>query len=298
MKCCACFLLSARSNRIGYRFCFEEKSMTTLQMRLKTAALALALAFPLSDAGNAQSLRGEIEGIVHDYLASHPDEVGLIVKDYLVRHPEVIQQVLTEMIKKRSTPTSSSASASTDQLDRSAVVRNNAKQIFSSPLQVNLGNPDGDVTLVEFFDYNCGFCKRALGDTLDLIKSDSKLKVVLKELPILGPGSVEAARVAIAVHMQDADGKKYLEFHRKLLGDRTQANKARALDVARELGLDLARIEQDMNSPEVNATIDESSKLAQMLGINGTPSYVVGSSVVVGAVGSTTLFEKIKLARQ
>jgi protein-disulfide isomerase len=273
--------------------------MVMLLMRFKTAALALALAFPLSVAGNAQSLRGEIDGIVHDYLASHPDEIGAIVKDYLVKHPEVIQQVLTEMIKKRSAPTTTSSSpASSDQLDRGAVVRGNAKQIFSSPLQVNLGNPDGDVTLVEFFDYNCGFCKRALGDTLDLIKSDPKLKVVLKELPILGPGSIEAARVAIAVHMQDADGKKYLEFHRKLLGDRTRANKARALDVAKELGLDMARIEQDMNSPEVNATIDESSKLAQMLGINGTPSYVVGSNVVVGAVGSTALFEKIKLARQ
>jgi protein-disulfide isomerase len=274
--------------------------MTTLANRLTTPAITLAMALSLSPAGNAQSLRGEIESVVQEYLASHPDEVGQLVKDYLLKHPEVIQQVITEMIKRRSAPagSSTSASARADPVDRSAVVRNNAGQIFSSARQVNLGNSDGDVTLVEFFDYNCGYCKRALADTLDLIKSDSKLKIVLKELPILGPGSVEAARVSVAVHMQDGEGKRYLEFHRRLLGDKGPANKARAIEVARDLGFDSARIEQDMNSPEANATIEESGKLARMLGINGTPAYVVGSSVVIGAVGSSALVERINLARK
>ena len=90
--------------------------------------------------------------------------------------------------------------------------------MFSSPHQVVLGNPPGNVTFVEFFDYNCGYCKRAMSDMLTLLKNDPKLKVVLKEFPVLGPGSVEAAQVAVAVRMQDKTGKKYLEFHQKLLG--------------------------------------------------------------------------------
>ena len=127
-----------------------------------------------------------------------------------------------------------------------AAVKDNAETIFNSPRQVVTGNPQGDVTFVEFFDYNCGYCKRAMDDMFDLMKSDPKLKVVLKEFPVLGPGSVEAARVAVAVRMQDKTGKKYIDFHQKLLGGRGQADKARALAVAKEVGLDMARIERDM----------------------------------------------------
>ena len=109
-----------------------------------------------------------------------------------------------------------------------ASIAKNAETIFNSPRGVTLGNKDGDVTFVEFFDYNCGYCKRAMADMLDLMKTDPKLKVVLKEFPVLGPGSVEAAQVAVAVRMQDPGGKKYLDFHQKLLGGRGQADKARA----------------------------------------------------------------------
>ncbi len=124
-----------------------------------------------------------------------------------------------------------------------------------------------------------------MDDMLALMKSDPKLKVVLKEFPVLGPGSVEAAQVAVAVRMQDPTGKKYLDFHQKLLGGRGQADKAAALAAAKAAGLDLARIERDMNSPEVKTTLEESFKLAEALGMNGTPSYVIGKDVVVGAVG-------------
>ena len=107
--------------------------------------------------------------------------------------------------------------------------------------------------MVEFFDYNCGFCKRAMTDMLDLMKNDGKLKVVLKEFPVLGEGSVEAAHVAVAVRMQDKTGKKYIDFHQKLLGGRGPADKARALAAAKEAGFDMARIEKDMQSDEVKA---------------------------------------------
>jgi protein-disulfide isomerase len=121
---------------------------------------------------------------------------------------------------------------------------------------------------------------------------------VLKEFPVLGEGSIQAAQVAAAVRMQDSTGgKKYLEFHQKLLGGRGQADLARALAAAKEVGLDVARIEKDMASDEVKTTIEENFKLAEALGLNGTPSYVVGNDVLVGAVGLNTLKEKVNSAR-
>ena len=161
-----------------------------------------------------------------------------------------------------------------------------------------LGNPQGDVTFVEFFDYNCGYCKRALNDMVEIMGKDPKLKVVLKEFPVLGPGSVEAAQVAVAVRMQDKTGKKYLEFHQKLLGGRGQVDKAKALAAAKEIGLDMARLDKDLKSDEIGKTLEESMKLAEALGLNGTPSYVIGNDVVIGAVGQAQLSQKIQAARQ
>ena len=136
-----------------------------------------------------------------------------------------------------------------------------------------------------------------MADMLDLMKADPKLKVVLKEFPVLSQGSVEAAQVAVAVRMQDPTGKKYLDFHQKLLSGRGEADKARALAAAKEAGLDMARLEKDMASPEVRATLEENFKLAESMGMNGTPSYVIGKQVVIGAVGVESLKEKIGIAR-
>ena len=166
-----------------------------------------------------------------------------------------------------------------------------------APRGVVVGNRDGDVNFVEFFDYNCGYCKHAMADMLTLMKSDSKLRVVLKEFPVLGPSSVEAAQVAVAVRMQDPSGKKYLDFHQKLLNGRGQADKARAMAAAKDAGLDMAKLEKDLASPEINATLNENFKLAEEMGLNGTPSYVIGKDVVVGAVGAPGLAKKISEAR-
>jgi len=216
-------------------------------------------------------------------------EIENIVKDYLLNHPEVMQDVMAELEKRQQ---------AADVEKHRAAVAENSTTLFSSPHQVVLGNPRGNVTMVEFFDYNCGFCKRALSDMLDLLKTDPNLKFVLKEFPVLGEGSIEAARVAVAARMQDVTGKKYVEFHQKLLGGRAQADKARALAVAKEVGFDMARIEKDMGSDEVKKTIDEDMKLADALGVSGTPSYVVGDEVVVGAVGLDALREKINAERK
>jgi len=241
-------------------------------------ALAFALAFGLS----------AVPAGAQNFSEPQRTEIEKIIKDYLLAHPEVLQEAMSELEKKQQVAEAEKA--------RSAI-KNHSDALFNSPRQVVLGNPQGDVTFVEFFDYNCGYCKRALTDMTTLLGNDPKLKVVLKEFPVLGPGSVEAAQVAVAVRMQDKTGKKYLEFHQKLLGGRGQADKARALAAAKDVGLDVARLEKDMKSDEVSKTIEESMKLAEALGLNGTPSYVIGSDVVIGAVGLPALTQKIQAAR-
>jgi protein-disulfide isomerase len=215
-------------------------------------------------------------------------EIERIIRDYLMKNPEVLQEAIGELEKRQ---------ARSDAEKNVAAIKDNAEALFNSPRHVVIGNPNGDVTFVEFFDYNCGYCKRAVADMMALMESDPKLKIVLKEFPVLGPGSQDAAKVAVAVRMQDKTGKKYMDFHQKLLGGRGQADKARALAAAKEAGLDMAKLEKDLTSPEVRATLEENFKLAEDMGMNGTPSYVIGKQVVIGAVGVDTLREKIGVAR-
>ena len=206
-------------------------------------------------------------------------EIEKIIKDYLVAHPEVLEEASAELDKRKQVAEAEKAKTE---------IKNHSEALFNSSRQVTIGNAGGDVTLVEFFDYNCGYCKRALTDLTTIMKQDPKLRVVLKEFPVLGPGSVDAAKVAVAVRMQDP-GKKYFDFHQRLLGGRGQADKARALAAAKEAGLDMARLDKDLASDEVRISLEESFKLAEALGLNGTPSYVVGKDVVVGAVGKDAL---------
>ena len=216
-------------------------------------------------------------------------DIERIIKEYLLSHPEVLQQAVAELEKRQQAAEAEKA--------RTAI-KSNSEALFNSPRQVVVGNPKGDVTLVEFFDYNCGYCKRAMTDMFDLMKNDGKLKVVLKEFPVLGPGSVEAAQVAVAVRMQDKTGKKYLDFHQRLLGARGPADKAHALAAAKEAGFDMARIEKDLASEEVKETLRENMKVADAIGINGTPSYIIGSDVVIGAQGYDVLKEKVDASRK
>jgi protein-disulfide isomerase len=245
--------------------------------RLLAPALIALAAFGAPKVASAQS-----------FTDVQRSDIETIVKNYLVAHPEVLEEAMNELTKRQA--------AAEDQKHQESIAKN-ANTIFNSPRGVTLGNKDGDVTFVEFFDYNCGYCKRAMADMLDLLKNDRKLKVVLKEFPVLSEGSVDAAKVAVAVRMQDPTGQKYLDFHQKLLGGRGPADKARAMAAAKDAGLDTAKIEKDMQSPEVKATIEENFKLAEDMGMNGTPSYVIGKQVVVGAVGLDGLKEKIDIAR-
>lgn len=223
-----------------------------------------------------------------NFSASHRIEIEKIVKDYLLANPEILEEVSAELTKRQ---------AVAKKEEQRAAVEKNAETIFNSPRGVIVGNRDGDVNIVEFFDYNCPYCKKAMNDMIEVMNGDPKLRVVLKEFPVLGPGSVEAAQVAVALRMQDAGGKKYIIFRQKMLNGRGQADKARALFAAKEAGADIARLEKDLASPEVAATLNENFKLAEAMGLNGTPSYVIGTEVVVGAVGVEILSKKILQAR-
>jgi protein-disulfide isomerase len=253
----------------------KEHKMTSILRSLPAAGALLLAAFALP--AGAQSISSAQRG-----------EIEAIIKDYLVKNPEVLQEALMELEKRQ-------AAAQAQQ--HQTAVKDNAEALFNSKRQVVLGNPKGDVTMVEFFDYNCGYCKRALADMMELMKGDAKLRVVLKEFPVLGEASLDAARVSVAARMQDPSGKKFLEFHQKLLNHRGQIGKAQALAAAKEAGFDVARLEKDMAGEEPKATITESFKLADALGLSGTPSYVVGQNVVVGAVGAAALKEKVNNAR-
>ena len=251
--------------------------MTLFSRLAATALVALLLALPAAAPARAQAFNADQRG-----------EIERIIKEYLLKNPELLQEVMTELEKRQ---------AMAEAEKHREAVKQHSAAIFTSPRQVTLGNPQGDVTVVEFFDYNCGYCKRAMTDMMTLMKADPNLKVVLKEFPVLGPGSQDAAKVGVAVRMQDKTGKKYLEYHQKLMTGRGQIDKARALAAAKDVGLDVARIERDLGGEEVRSSIEESFKLAEKLGVNGTPAYVIGNDVVVGAVGVETLREKINNAR-
>jgi protein-disulfide isomerase len=213
--------------------------------------------------------------------------IEAIIKDYLLKNPEVLRDAIRELERRMR---------AADDERRAVALTESRALLDNSPRGVVVGNPKGDVVLVEFFDYNCGYCKRAMTDMFNLIKADPKLKVVLKEFPVLGKSSVDAARVAIAVRMQDP--AKYLEFHRRLLGTRGEATYERALAAAKESGIDMARLDADLKSPEINATLEESAELSEKLAISGTPTYVLGNEVVPGAIGFAALKTKIDAVRK
>jgi protein-disulfide isomerase len=210
-------------------------------------------------------------------------EIGDVVRDYLIRNPEVLREALVELERRQK-------AEETAQRDRA--LETLGAQVFESKYQSVIGNPKGKITLVEFFDYNCGYCKKALADVARLTKENPDLRVVLKDFPVLGPSSLEAAQVASAARNQ-LQGEKYWDFHQKLLLTRGTIGKTQALAAARESGADMDRLEKDMKSGDVRAGIAEAMQIADQLSLTGTPSWVLGKEVVVGAVGYEELRGKI-----
>src|SRR5271165_1369152 len=218
-----------------------------------------------------------------EFTPAQKQELGAFIKDYLVNNPDVLREAI-EALDKRDKEVA--------EAERQKTVVDQAGALFSSKFQANIGNPKGSATLVEFFDYNCHYCKGALPDIARLVKEDSNLKLVLKDFPVLGPGSIEAAKVASAARNQ-LPGDKFWTFHFKLLGSHGPVGKAEAMAVAKDLGLDMDKLAKDMESADVKTGLDETMQLADSLQINGTPTFVLGQDLVVGAVGYDDLKSKV-----
>lgn len=247
------------------------------KLRAFAAALALGAGAVLTALPAAAQITGQ-----------QRSDIEAIIRDYLVKNPEVLRDALIELDRRAK---------SEEEVQRRQAVDRLEAQIFNSKHQVVIGNPKGSISLVEFYDYNCGFCKWALSDLVSLIKVNPDLRVILKEFPVLSQGSVEAAQVAAAAKMQ-LPPDRFWAFHQKLMGSRGQVGKAQALAVAKEFNVDMARLAKDVESEDVKAAIQETMQLGEALGINGTPSYVIGKDVVVGAVGQEALQGRIANIRK
>ncbi|WP_284727881.1 DsbA family protein [Sphingomonas psychrolutea] len=213
-------------------------------------------------------------------------EFGAFIKEYLIANPEIMLDVQDALEQKQRDARLQQASMA---------VKENKDALFSSSHDIALGNPNGDVTIVEFFDYNCGYCKRALSDMEDILAKDKNVRFVLKEFPILGPESAAAHKVSDA--FRKIAPEKYGDFHRALLGAQGRADEGSALEVAESLGVSEEQIRKMMAESPNDASVKETYQLATSLGITGTPSYIVGDEAVFGAIGAEAIGQKLANVR-
>ena len=225
------------------------------------------------------SVQAQTAAVTDKSGAFTPDQVKslqAIIKDYLITNPEIMVEVTKELERKQ---------AAEQAAKQERFMSENKPQIFKAAGDFVLGNPAGDVTVIEFFDYNCGWCKRAVEDINKLTKADSKVRVVMKEYPIFGgPDSVLAAKAATASIKQN----KYWEFHTALMREK-QVTAANLFTVAERVGLNVTRLKADMADPKLDKMIEENIKIGQELGIEGTPGFVLDAKVNVGYVNAEAM---------
>ncbi len=213
--------------------------------------------------------------------------VEKIVRDYLLANPEVLLEAQEALETKQQEQ---------QRLAHLDTIKQNKDAIFNSSFDGVVGNPDGKVTIVEFYDYNCGYCKRAMDDMEALTKEDPDLRFVLKEFPILSADSQKASIVSMAFHLMQPE--KYGDFHRALMSGEGRATEEEAIKVALSLGADEAELRAKMKDPSIPQALSATYELATKLSVSGTPSYVVGEEVIYGALGKEVLAEKIAAAKE
>ena len=222
----------------------------------------------------------QIKRLALDALRESPELVLEIIRD----NPEVITQAVAILQERERAQQAQAAQAA---------LATNRDALLDQPHGPMLGNPDGDVTIVEFFDYNCGYCRRASRVIHDLLEADDQIRVALREWPILGDGSRFAARASLAALQQD----RYQAFHRALMDLPGQATEASVLSAAKTLGLDVERLRRDMAAPEVDAHLERSDQLARALQFTGTPAFVVGNTLAPGFISLEQLQELVQQSR-
>lgn len=254
----------------------KGKAMAKTRLRSLAAVavgLMLALALPATASAEEKPMTpGEVEAIER------------VVRDYLLRHPEVILEAI-EALEARNAERAAEA-------QRKAVAERR-DELLNDPAAPVGGNPDGAVTVVEFFDYQCPYCKSVAATLIETIETQDDVRIVFKEFPILGPESAFAAKAALAAHRQD----RYLDFHLALMAARGKLSEAVVLDLARQNGLDLDRLRADMEAPEVAEALARNHALAEMLQVRGTPAFVIGDQVVPGAISMERMRELIAAER-
>ena len=238
--------------------------------------LALATAAPQSGPARAE----------HATTSPEQLEKERAFRQYLLDHPEIVLDVI-QLLRDRE-------QVADNERRRGALVAHR-EALLNDPTSPIAGNPDGDVTIVEFFDYHCPYCKRVLPVVEAVLDEDPGVRLVYKEFPILGPDSVVAARAGLAAFEQDPD--KYPAFHDAMMSSRARLNETRIMEMAAEVGLDAERLKADMAAPEIEATIARNRALAQALGISGTPAFVIGDRIVPGAIDLSTLKQLVARAR-
>jgi len=211
--------------------------------------------------------------------------VEQVVEQYLRTHPEVIEQSLRILQAQRQT----------EERERTRqVIATKQAELLNDPNSPVSGNLDGDVTVVEFFDYRCGYCKRVAGTVTQLQQDDPNVRVVYKDYPILGEASELASRAALASKVQG----KHLAFHEALLASKQELTQESILNIAAEVGLDTEQLSKDMQAPTIQAIIERNRELARELGINGTPGFIVGTELAPGALDLEDLKNLIRQVRQ
>lgn len=214
-------------------------------------------------------------------------QINDAIREFLLENPEFMLEVQDALEQKQ---------VAAQREVQARAIEEQRTNIFESMADPVLGNPDGAITVVEFFDYNCGFCKRAMDDMVSMMETDPELKFVLKEFPILGPESEAAHRVALA--FSDIAPESYPQFHLRLLGFEGRANEETAMMIATDLGADEEELRARMEDPSIAERVRNTYALANELGISGTPAYVIGDEVISGALGEEVLTTKVANVRE
>ncbi len=213
------------------------------------------------------------------------EQLHKIIKDYILANPNIINQALQiSRIRQQARSLQSTAE----------LIKTRHKDLYNDEISLSNDVEDADVTIVEFFDYRCGFCKKAHPVIKALLASDPKIKFIYKEYPILGPVSKMATRVAIAAHKQG----KYLEFHNKVFTTAGSLTEKRMMQDAESVGLDINLLKQDMLNKEIEDLVRRNKALAKGLNISGTPTFIVGTQVIQGFVNLDKMKQAVATARE
>jgi len=254
----------------------EGKASSRAKRCLVAAAMTVLLAWPAlaQSTSPAPALTNEqsqaVQQLIHDYILNHPDVVFQSLKNEQQQMAQQKEASSREMIAAKQ------------------------KELLADPTSPTGGNPKGDVTIVEFFDYRCPYCKAVEPSLETLLKDDPKVRIVYKEFPILGPASIYAAEVALSAQKQG----KYMAFHNAMMGTKGTIDDATVRGVAQLAGLNMDQVDADISSPAFGAIFRRNYELAAALNIGGTPGFVIGTQVADGSADIDSLKQMIAAARQ